>query len=129
MQEKLRFSNLIKERIIYFVENQRIKKVDFFSRVGVTSANFRGDQLKSSLSSTTIERIISEYPSINLYWLITGKGSVLNREDSSQVSTIENVDEQNELISTQRKLITAYERELNELRNQLKTIQGKPKAS
>lgn len=81
MQEKLHKNTFIKERIIQFVENQSIKKVDFFSKIGVTSANFRGNQIGSSLSSTTIEIIITHYPEINLHWLITGKGEMLTKNE------------------------------------------------
>jgi len=80
MQEKVNKMTKIKERIIYFVENQRIKKGLFFEKIDVSSANFRGNAINTPLNSTTIENIITNYPQLNLHWLITGKGEMLNNK-------------------------------------------------
>jgi hypothetical protein len=77
MQSKVNKFTNIKERIMYFVENQNIKKSDFFNKIGVTSANFRGLAQKTPINSNAIENIITNYPEINLHWLITGKGAML----------------------------------------------------
>ncbi|MFY0481638.1 hypothetical protein ACI6PS_03460 [Flavobacterium sp. PLA-1-15] len=90
MQEKLPKFEFIKERVMYFIDNQRFKKVDFFNKIDVTSANFRGNQIKSSLSSTTIERIITNYPQLNLHWLITGKGKMLLSKEEINYTVDEN---------------------------------------
>jgi hypothetical protein len=79
-----KFSN-IKDRIIYFIENQGIKKIDFFDKIEMTSANFRGNAKNTPLNSTTIENIFTHYPSLNLEWLLTGNGSML-KEQQNQVS-------------------------------------------
>lgn len=121
MQEKYQFFDNIKERIIYFVENQRIKKVDFFSKIGVTSANFRGNQLKSSLSSTSIERIITLYPEVNLYWLLTGKGEMLRgfeipTEQAQGLSDkLRLLEEQNELLKSSIELLKENKKQSEEI--------------
>ncbi len=68
----------IKDRIIYFIEYKEIKKGHFFESIGITSANFRGIAKKTPLNSTAIEKIITLYPELNVRWLITGEGSMLN---------------------------------------------------
>lgn len=73
--------SLIKERVVEYIENRGIQKEKFFSRIGVTSANFRGNAKTTPLNSTTIENIITLYPDINLTWLITGKGNMLVEAD------------------------------------------------
>ncbi|MGL4364846.1 MAG: hypothetical protein ACRCSB_06550 [Bacteroidales bacterium] len=47
----------------------------------MTSANFRGNPLKTPLNSTAIENIFTLFPDVSLEWLITGKGSMLRNED------------------------------------------------
>jgi hypothetical protein len=92
MQEKENKFSLIKERIIYFVENQSIKKKDFFYKVGITSANFRGNAVNTPLNSNTFENIFALYPEINLEWLITGKGNMLKSDVLNNQNNIENID-------------------------------------
>ncbi|WP_445718226.1 hypothetical protein [Flavobacterium sp.] len=79
----------IKERIIYFVENQGIKKIDFFNKIQVSSANFRGNAINTPLNSSSIENIIANYPQINLHWLITGKGEMLITKNKSEALKVE----------------------------------------
>lgn len=85
MQEKVNKLTKIKERIIYFVENQSIKKGLFFDKIGVSSANFRGNAINTPLNSNTIEILITNYPQINLHWLITGKGEMLLQQEETNV--------------------------------------------
>ncbi len=66
----------IKERIIQLVEFKKVNKERFFSKIGTTSSNFRGIAKNTPLNSTTIANIFSEFPDINLKWLITGEGSM-----------------------------------------------------
>jgi len=68
----------IKDRVIYFIENQSITKGIFFDKIGMSSANFRGNPKNTPLNSATIENIFTLYPELNIEWLITGKGDMLN---------------------------------------------------
>lgn len=77
----------IKERIVQFAEIQNISKEEFFSKIGTTSANFRGKAQKSPLNSTTIENIITIYPEINLRWLVTGEGEMMEAKEEKAVQT------------------------------------------
>lgn len=70
----------IKKNILYFIENQRIKKDDFYKNTGISASNFKGIGLNSEMSSDKIVKILSLYPSINSKWLLTGIGDMLNPE-------------------------------------------------
>ena len=72
----------IKERVLYFIENQGEKKETFFEDLGMSYANFKGVQKKSALGSDKIDKILSKYPDLNLEWLFSGKGEMLKREPS-----------------------------------------------
>ena len=77
---------MIKERIIQMLEFKGIAKENFYKKIGVTSANFRGNAKKTPLNSTAIENILSEVSDLNLEWLITGNGSMLKSEVGGGVS-------------------------------------------
>ncbi|GIZ15766.1 XRE family transcriptional regulator [Capnocytophaga catalasegens] len=77
---------MIKERVIQVIEIKGIAKEKFFEKIGVTSANFRGNAKKTPLNSTTIENILSEIPELNPEWLLTGKGSMLKTESKGSVN-------------------------------------------
>ena len=70
----------IKERVLYFIENQGEKKETFFEDLGMSYANFKGVQKKSALGSDKIDKILSKYPDLNLEWLFSGKGEMLKSE-------------------------------------------------
>lgn len=81
----------IKERVLYFIENQGEKKETFFEDLGMSYANFKGVQKKSALGSDKIDKILSKYPNLNLEWLFSGKGEMLksgntNTETSKEKS-------------------------------------------
>lgn len=63
-----------------------IPKENFFSELGVTSANFRGNAKQTPLNSTVIENIFTMYPDVNLEWLLTGKGEMLKPKATVQPS-------------------------------------------
>ena len=72
----------IKERVLYFIENQGEKKETFFEDLGMSYANFKGVQKKSALGSDKIDKILSKYPDLNLEWLFSGKGEMLKTENT-----------------------------------------------
>ncbi len=80
MQENVNKFSEIKSRVIQFLENKGVNKEKFFQKIGVTSANFRGNAQKTPLNSNAIENIFTEFPEINLEWLLTGRGEMLRSE-------------------------------------------------
>jgi len=58
----------IKERVLYFIENQGEKKETFFEDLGMSYANFKGVQKKSALGSDKIDKILSKYPNLLHIW-------------------------------------------------------------
>lgn len=77
---------MIKERVIQVVEIKGIAKEDFYVKIGMTSASFRGNAKKTPLNSNAIENILSEIPDLNAEWLLTGRGSMLKVESNSSIT-------------------------------------------
>lgn len=70
---------MIKDRIIQVLEYKSIAKERFYTKIGMTSANFRGKARETPINSTAIENILSVIPDLNLVWLITGNGEMLTK--------------------------------------------------
>lgn len=68
---------MIKDRVIQLIEYKMIPKEEFYVKIGMTSASFRGNAKNTPLNSKAIENILSEIPDVNSEWLITGKGEML----------------------------------------------------
>jgi hypothetical protein len=77
---------MIKERILQIVAYKQEKKEYFFSKIGMTSANFRGEAKKTPINSTAIENILSFFPDINPEWLLTGKGEMLRSNKNLSIN-------------------------------------------
>lgn len=94
----------IKDRVIQIIEYYGFTKTEFCSKIGITTANLRGNAKKTPLNSDTIENIFTICPQISPDWLLTGKGEMERQpsgdaKDSlqelllSQQRTIENLSE------------------------------------
>ncbi|MDE6860340.1 MAG: S24 family peptidase [Duncaniella sp.] len=67
----------IKEKILAFLKEQGIKKVDFFEKTGIQSSNFKGANLTSAPGSEMLVKILTIYPELSAEWLMTGNGEML----------------------------------------------------
>lgn len=73
----------IKERILTFLKELNIKKVDFFNTTGIQSSNFKGKNMSSQPGGDMIVKILTLYPDISADWLLTGRGSMLRTPPAS----------------------------------------------
>jgi len=69
-----------KERILQFIDYKQISKQKFFAETGLKRGFLDADKLNTSIPDTFIATIIASYPEINLEWLITGKGNMINEQ-------------------------------------------------
>lgn len=118
----------IKQRVIYFIENQGIKKEDFYKKISSNGANFRGKSLKSEISGDKIAEILANYNEINPEWLITGKGEMLksivkNTEKTYEKEPISLKDENiSKLISILDNTIKEKDRQIDRLLSIIENI-------
>lgn len=82
--------SLIKERILQYAEYKGIGKEKFIENLGMTYGNFKGKQKLTSVNSDFLDSILSNYPEINIEWLVSGHGSI--EKTSSINSDVKNID-------------------------------------
>ncbi|MFD2554350.1 hypothetical protein [Sphingobacterium tabacisoli] len=70
----------VKERILLIAGHAKLSKIEFFKDLGMSYANFKGEQKKSGLSSDALLKILSKYPEINPSWLLLGEGEMTKTE-------------------------------------------------
>lgn len=78
----------VKSRLVQFLEYKGVRKEEFYVRIGMTSASFRGEARNRPLNSTAIENILSILPTLNLRWLFTGIGDMEESMSSTSVGSI-----------------------------------------
>lgn len=88
---------------------KRLIRQNFLKKIDVSPSNFRSSSLKSEINASVLSKISSEYPSINLIWLITGNGPMILDQKTENIyksKYYECLEEQNKLLH-----------ELNNLKN------------
>ena len=74
----------VKQRLLEFVENKKLKKMVFYDTIGMKQSNFSGEGASSSLKTENIIKILIAFPDINPDWLLLGKGEMLRKNDTIQ---------------------------------------------
>lgn len=67
----------LKEKILSFLSEMGIRKVDFFEKTGIQSSNFKGANVKSAPGGDMLVRILTIYPELSAEWLMRGEGEML----------------------------------------------------
>ncbi len=119
-----KFTN-IKERVVRIAEKQSISKERFFHSIGMTSASFRGKAKETPLNSKAIVNIITNYPDVDLYWLLTGEYKEaaftgVNEPSGSYGEHSSNCDEKDEMI----RLLKSQIKDLKSDKEDLKKLLG-----
>lgn len=71
--QKEEISAPIKGRVHIYLQNNNIPVIDFCKRVGISPSAFKGKDRKSEFGGAVISRIVEEFPTIPIRWLITGE--------------------------------------------------------
>jgi transcriptional regulator with XRE-family HTH domain len=132
----------VKERIREFLKSKSISERAFCLSIGVSTA-YVGN-IRMSIQPDKLDRIAQVYPELNLTWLMTGQGEMVN----SAVSIVEQpvkrailnpmsyegrmyerevndklIESLNKVIATQEGLINVYERENQRLREKIEELE------
>ena len=108
-----------KHRILQYIDYKCISKQTFFKETGLKRGFLDADKLETSIPDTFIATIIAIYPEINLTWLITGNGEMLNN-NQSQVKTQTNAEIGNTaIIAELKERITELKERVSDLKDMI----------
>lgn len=66
----------VKQRLLDFIYYLRITQTEFCDKIGASHAYVTS--MRKSISSDKLSAISAQYPELNIEWLLTGKGEMLN---------------------------------------------------
>lgn len=70
--------NSVKERLKYFLKTSNIKGSSFCESIGVSPGFISG--MRESIQPSKLKIIAKLYPSLNIGWLMTGEGQMINQQ-------------------------------------------------
>lgn len=83
-----------KDRLTFYLKQKGINKSDFGRRIGVSNAYV--SSMRNSIQPDKLEKIASSFSDLNITWLMTGEGEMLNRatpaSTPSEVIPLINID-------------------------------------
>lgn len=100
----------IKDRLLQFIEHKRISKHRFETMCGFSSRYV--SNIQKTISSLSLKKISDVFPDLNIYWLETGEGHMLNEiiPISVQNNTVGNNSQQTIFAGHDQKIITPNEK-------------------
>ena len=101
-----------KDRMKEFLAYKGVLKEDFISAVGVCKNYFANDS--TAIRKYVLEKIRETYPDLNVYWLVSGNGSMLVNEtapSSNEDNAADDEDVKKYLFATCRRLCEEKERD------------------
>lgn len=73
-----------KDRIVEYLENQRITKSDFCQKAGLSNGYLTQN---GAVTSANLEKIVKAFPDINLHYIVLGE-EIINTNDDVQISEL-----------------------------------------
>lgn len=104
--------------LLKYLEIKGEKKQDFYRKTGLSNGFL---DKNDHISSKNLEIIISIYPDLNLYWLITGKGEML-RDQLADNGT--SPPDQSEVIRLLREKVMDQQEIIDLLKEKIELLQG-----
>lgn len=83
MQENTQEKSPIKQRILLFLAKKQVTQYEFYKNTGVTRGVLGQN---NGISEDNLSRFLAHYPEVNIEWLMTGRGEMLeNKEETTQM--------------------------------------------
>lgn len=113
----------VKERLKKFIKSEFLTIVEFEQSIGVSNGYV--NSISKNIGIDKLNTIIERYPNLNIEWLLAGKGDMTKQSSPMhQDYGLKRIDELNEIIDIQRKLINNLEAEVKRLEKELEKNQN-----
>ena len=83
----IKIESTVKDRLIQFIESQKITKTEFCKTINVSTGYISG--MRESIQPDKLKSIAINYPSLNIGWLMTGIGDMLNETISNSIPPVQ----------------------------------------
>lgn len=107
----------IRERLEEFIEHIGSNPSDFSVKIGKSRGYIRS--IKEDIGSGVMNRIIRTFPSLDIYWLITGEGEMLRKNEQDVLETSPIHKELLDRLEKKSEEIGRLNAEINKLKAQL----------
>ncbi len=74
----------IKKRLLSFIDYINSNPNDFSVKIGMSRAYIR--TLKDEISTKAMRNIILNFPQLNIYWLVDGRGEMIISEERNSIN-------------------------------------------
>jgi len=113
----------VKERVLLIAERKGISKTEFFKDVGLSYANFKGDQKNTALSSDAMIAILTRHPDISPAWLLMGEGKMMRAAETIS-SEPQMAATSSEGSSVSKQLVAALEQTIKAQEKTISALEG-----
>lgn len=112
----------VKDRLIEYIKSKGISNSEFCRAIGVSNAFV--SSMRRSIQPDKAKSIALKFPDLNISWLLTGEGTMLQGETTpivtNAVHKVEVSEEAWEVIKKQADSLASKDRQMEELINLLK---------
>ena len=113
----------VKERLKTFIRYRGVGERQFCRSIGVSESFVSA--MRISLQPDKITRIIHQYPELNIYWLLTGEGSMIQKSHARLKEAKTTIHVLNNLIDSREERIHILEEENTALKREIDTLHKK----
>ena len=113
----------VKERLLFYLSSKHLNKSAFGASIGASSSFV--DAIRSSISPEKLERIIDEYPDLDIVWLLTGRGQMLKSAEQEPRNNIAPFDVHHNgivNINTLNEKLESIQKELADMKEERKQL-------
>ncbi len=103
----------VKQRLLEYVENKKLKKMVFYDTIGMKQSNFSGEGAVSSLKTENIIKVLKVFSDINPDWLLLGKGEMLR--NTTTANNQANDDKVSRLITILQDTLAEKDKQIDQL--------------
>jgi transcriptional regulator with XRE-family HTH domain len=120
----------VKERLSLYLKSRKISARSFCEVIGVSATYV--SSMRSSIQPDKLNSITEHFPDLNITWLLTGDGQMLNNiESGSEVrnDVLSNQEIMSKLVMQNEKLIAILERHSRTIENlsiKINDVEGPP---
>lgn len=111
----------VKERLKEFINYKDISVSEFCRQIGVSSAFV--SSMRKSIQPDKAESIALRYPELNITWLLTGEGEMLNSTGKENTGNVSEILVGHDVVTVSREAWDMIKMQIETIQSQQRTIE------